>query len=98
IIIPIYMGTLDETLNEDLISYILIQVKNHSTINNDKGHGYLVSATTNLGPAYIESPETRNMTSCKRKIAEVLKDYKTDAKETRKEFIKKIRLENKEDS
>ncbi|CAG8805753.1 15781_t:CDS:2, partial [Gigaspora margarita] len=125
IIIPTYMGTLDETINEDRISYILIQVKNHST--NNKGHGYLKSATTMLSPAYIgiedlphmpflslylqlgakselsdvpnsESTKTRNMTSCKRKIAEVLEDYKTDAKETRKEFIKKIRLENKEDS
>ncbi|CAG8854498.1 42178_t:CDS:1, partial [Gigaspora margarita] len=125
IIIPTYMGTLDETVDEDRISYILIQVKNHST--NNKGHGYLKSATTMLSPAYIgiedlshmpflslylqlgaksessdvpksESTKTRNMTSCKRKIAEVLEDYKTDAKETRKEFIKKIRLENMEDS
>ncbi|CAG8713318.1 10939_t:CDS:1, partial [Racocetra persica] len=46
----------------------------------------------------LESTKTRNMASCKRKIAEVLEDYKTDAKETRKEFIKKIRVENKEDS
>ncbi|CAG8689517.1 15339_t:CDS:2, partial [Racocetra fulgida] len=41
---------------------------------------------------------TRNMGSCKRKIEEVLEVYETDAKETGKEFIKKIRLENNRDS
>ncbi|CAG8630752.1 19862_t:CDS:1 [Racocetra persica] len=38
------------------------------------------------------------MDSCKRKIAEVLEDYTTDAEGTGKEFIKKIRLGKKEDS
>ncbi|CAG8831448.1 30742_t:CDS:1, partial [Racocetra persica] len=33
IIIPLYMGTLDEKFNEDRISYILIQIKNHATNN-----------------------------------------------------------------
>ncbi|CAG8819230.1 3338_t:CDS:2, partial [Racocetra fulgida] len=46
IIIPLYLGTLDEELNEDRISYILIQVKNHST--NNRGYEYLKSATTCL--------------------------------------------------
>ncbi|CAG8849777.1 33684_t:CDS:1, partial [Racocetra persica] len=96
IIIPLYLGTLDEELNEDRISYILIQVKNHST--NNRGYEYLKSATTCLSPAYIgiedlpympflslylqlgakseladvpsKSTTTRNMDSCKRKIAE----------------------------
>ncbi|CAG8841880.1 12447_t:CDS:2, partial [Gigaspora margarita] len=123
IIIPLYMGTLDENFNEDRISYILIQVKNHST---NSRYEYKKSATTFLSPAYVgiedlpympflslylqlgaksESADvpskfttTRNMGSCKRKIEEVLKGYETDAKETGKEFIKKIRLENNRDS
>ncbi|CAG8522319.1 12399_t:CDS:2, partial [Dentiscutata heterogama] len=51
IIIPLYMGTLDEKFNEDRISYILIQVKNHST--NNRGYGYKKFATSCLSPAYI---------------------------------------------
>ncbi|CAG8499026.1 2346_t:CDS:2, partial [Cetraspora pellucida] len=118
IIIPLYMGTLNKKFNEDQISYILIQIKNHAT--NNKDYGYLKSATTCLSLAYIgiedllymlflllylqlgakselvdilsKFTETSNMTSCKCKIAEVLEDYKTDTKETGKEFVKKIRL------
>ncbi|CAG8852198.1 13669_t:CDS:1, partial [Gigaspora margarita] len=52
IIIPIYVGTLDEKLKEDRISYILIQVKNWSTDN--KGDDYPLSATAKLSPAYID--------------------------------------------
>ncbi|CAG8844925.1 5823_t:CDS:1, partial [Racocetra persica] len=51
IIIPLYIGTLDEKINEDHISYILIQVKNQSI--DHKGYKYLESATTCLSPAYI---------------------------------------------
>ncbi|CAG8831877.1 11791_t:CDS:1, partial [Gigaspora margarita] len=52
IIIPIYMGILHERLNEDRISYILIQVKNWATDN--KGDDYPLSATAKLSPAYID--------------------------------------------
>ncbi|CAG8849163.1 29070_t:CDS:1, partial [Racocetra persica] len=114
--------TLYEHLNEDRISYILIQVKNWSTRN--KGDDYLLYATAFLSPAYIgieelphmpflslylqlgattefvdipeefvETRQTRQVNSCKRKINEVLKDYKTDHNETRKEFFKKIRID-----
>ncbi|CAG8638432.1 1329_t:CDS:2 [Paraglomus occultum] len=51
IIIPIYIGTIHEKLNEDHISYILIQVKNWTTDSN--GDNYLLSATALLSPAYI---------------------------------------------
>ncbi|CAG8572335.1 3248_t:CDS:1, partial [Ambispora leptoticha] len=37
----------------------------------------------------------RQIVSCKHKIEEVLKDYKTDANETRKKFFKKIRIDDK---
>ncbi|CAG8727387.1 24677_t:CDS:2 [Cetraspora pellucida] len=94
------MGTLDEKFNKDRISYILIQIENHAT--NNKSYRYLKSATTcaklELVNDLLKFTETPNMTSCKCKIAEVLENYKTDTKETGKEFIKKIRLKNKEDS
>ncbi|CAG8668297.1 3420_t:CDS:1, partial [Paraglomus brasilianum] len=43
--------TIHEKLNEDHISYILIQVKNWTMDNN--GDNYLLSATALLSPAYI---------------------------------------------
>ncbi|CAG8464573.1 26462_t:CDS:2 [Dentiscutata erythropus] len=42
---------------------------------------------------FVEMRQTRQVISCKRKIKEVLKDYKTDNNETRKEFFKKIRID-----
>ncbi|CAG8605489.1 725_t:CDS:2, partial [Cetraspora pellucida] len=51
IIIPLYMNTLNEKFNKDHILYILIQIENYAT--NNKGYGYLKSATTCLSPAYI---------------------------------------------
>ncbi|CAG8744215.1 25005_t:CDS:10 [Cetraspora pellucida] len=104
-------STLDEKFNDNRISYILIQIKNHTT--NNKGYGYLKSATTclqlldcnyltattcaksELANVLSKFTETPNMTSCKCKIAEVLEDYKIDTKETGKKFVKKIRLKNK---
>ncbi|CAG8766235.1 1811_t:CDS:1, partial [Ambispora leptoticha] len=59
IIIPIYIGTLNEKLNEDRISYILIQVKNWTT--NNKGDDYPLSATAKLSPSYIDIEELPHM-------------------------------------
>ena len=123
IIIPIYMGTLHENLNEDRISYILIQVKNWSTDN--KGDDYPLSATAKLSPAYIdieklphmpflslylqlgaitefvdvptEFIQTRQVTSCKRKIENVLEEYQAGDIKTRGEFVKKIRIDDNQD-
>ena len=46
---------------------------------------------------FFESPQTRQIALCKRKIEEVLKDYQTNDDETRENFIKKIRIDDNND-
>ncbi|CAG8766589.1 4721_t:CDS:1, partial [Racocetra fulgida] len=51
IIIPMYIGALNEEPSTDRISYILIQVKNWA--KNIKGGDYPLSATVSLSPASV---------------------------------------------
>ncbi|CAG8821819.1 4112_t:CDS:2, partial [Racocetra fulgida] len=59
IIIPMYIGTLNEEPNEDRISYILIQVKNLT--KDVKDRGYPQSATVLLSPSNAEIEKLPHM-------------------------------------